>query len=1059
MNLARFALRHPWTVMVAVVAIGLGAWLALQRMTRDIFPPLGIPTIYVAQPYGGMDPLQMEGYLTYRYEYHFLYIANIEHVESRSIQGASIMKLQFHPGTDMSQAMSETVAQVNRARAFMPPGTVAPFIMRFDAGSVAVGHLVFSTDDPNISLNQMQDQALNRVRPAFATLPGVSAPPPFGGSSRGIVVNVNPDRMRSYGLSPDDIVKAIAKGNPISPSGNMNLDGRYPIVATNAIVTNVKDLEAVPLRHTDKGAVFIRDVATVSDSADVTTSVALANGKRTVYLPVTKRAEASTLEVVKKVREAVPEFQKLLPDGIKVSFEFDQTPVVNRSINDLVKEGTLGAGLTALMVLLFLRDLRTAFIVVINIPLSLLAATFGLWISGQNIHLMTLGGLALAVGILVDEATVTVENIHTHLARGKALARASLDGALETTLPRLLAMLCILAVFIPAFFMEGAAQALFVPLALAVGFSMLASFVLSSTLVPVLSVWLLPKNTKLHEERPGIIARMYAGVVKAAVAMRWILVPAYLAGAVLIIMSFGPFLGSEIFPSTDSGQFSVRFRAPSGTQVGITEGIAQKILKVIATEAGGQDKIDMSIGLVGVHNSSFPVNLVHLWNGGPEEGWLAVQLKENSGVKVDAFQEKLREVLKRELPDVRLSFEPQDIVSRVMSFGSPTPIEIAVSGPSLPTSKEHAEKLLTKLQALPFIRDAQIAQTLDAPAVNVQIDRERAGLLGVNVEDVTRSLVAATTSSRFTTPVYWADPGTGISFNVQVQIPEERTQTIEDLRNVPVSTATGGTVLLRNLAKIDQGTAVGTYERYNMVRVVSITANIQGVDFGRAIKAVRQAIDDVGPAPDGKTKVDIRGQVVPFNQLYEGFSSGLVIAIIVIFLLLCANFQSLRLAIVVTSTMPAVLAGVVLALFFTRTTINIQSAMGAIMAVGVAVANAILLVTFADRARLATHGDRRAAAVEGAVSRLRPILMTSFAMIAGMMPLALGAGQTAPLGRAVVGGLALATVSTLFILPAVFALIASRKSTSASLDPDDDQSALFDGLVAAPPQQSTAIEN
>ncbi|MDP1588000.1 MAG: efflux RND transporter permease subunit, partial [Prosthecobacter sp.] len=495
MNLARFALRHPWTVLVAVVAVCLGAWTGLQRMTRDIFPPLGIPTIYVAQPFGGMDPLQMEGYLTYRYEYHFLYIANIEHVESKSIQGASIMKLQFHPGTDMSQAMSETVAQVNRSRAFMPPGTVAPFIMRFDAGSVAVGHLVFSTDDPNITLNQMQDQALNKVRPAFATLPGVSAPPPFGGSSRGIVVNVNPDRMKAYGLSPDDIVEAIAKGNPISPSGNMNLDGKYPIVPTNAIVSNVKDLEAVPLKRTDAGAVFIRDLATVTDSADVTTSYALANGKRTVYLPVTKRAEASTLEVVKKVRASIPEFQKLLPDGIKVSFEFDQTPVVNRSIQDLLKEGALGAVLTGLMVLVFLRDLRTAFIVVINIPLSLLAASFGLWITGQNIHLMTLGGLALAVGILVDEATVTVENIHTHLARGKPLARAALDGTLETTLPRLLAMLCILAVFIPAFFMIGAAKALFVPLALAVGFAMFASFILSSTLVPVLSVWFLPKNS------------------------------------------------------------------------------------------------------------------------------------------------------------------------------------------------------------------------------------------------------------------------------------------------------------------------------------------------------------------------------------------------------------------------------------------------------------------------------------------------------------------------------------------------------------------------------------
>lgn len=1062
MNLARLALRHPWSVAVAVVAVSLGAWIGLKRMTRDIFPPLGIPTIYVAQPYGGMDPLQMEGYLTYRYEYHFLYIANIEHVESKSIQGASIMKLQFHPGTDMSQAMSETVAQVNRSRAFMPPGTVAPFIMRFDAGSVAVGHLVFSTDDPNITLNQMQDQALNKVRPAFATLPGVSAPPPFGGSSRGIVVNVDPDRMKAYGLSPDDIVEAIAKGNPISPSGNMNLDGKYPIVPTNAIVSNVKDLEAVPLKHTDAGTVFIRDLATVADSADVTTSYALANGKRTVYLPVTKRAEASTLEVVKNVRAAIPEFQKLLPDGIKVSFEFDQTPVVNRSIQDLLKEGALGAVLTGLMVLLFLRDLRTAFIVVINIPLSLLAASFGLWVTGQNIHLMTLGGLALAVGILVDEATVTVENIHTHLARGKPLARAALDGTLETTLPRLLAMLCILAVFIPAFFMIGAAKALFVPLALAVGFAMFASFILSSTLVPVLSVWLLPHNRRHEEERLGAVAQMYQGVVKAAVTLRWIVVPAYLGGAALIIVSFGPFLGSEIFPKTDTGQFAVRFRAPSGTQVGITEKVAQKILQIIADEAGGQDKIEMSIGMVGVHNASFPVNLVHLWNGGPEEGWLAVQLRQGSGVRVDPFQEKLRGVMQRELPDVRVSFEPQDIVSRVMSFGSSTPVEIAVSGPSLPASKEHAEKLLAKLQELPFLRDAQIAQTLDAPTVNVQIDRERAGLLGVNVQDVTRSLVAATTSSRFTSPVFWADPGTGISFNVQVQIPEERTRTLEDLGNMPVRSSSGRPVLLRSLAKIEEGTAVGTYERYNMVRIASITANIQGVDFGSAIKAVRKAIAEAGPAADGKTKVDIRGQVVPYEQLYAGFSSGLVIAIVVIFLLLCANFQSLRLAVVVVSTMPAVLAGVVLALFFTGTTINIQSAMGAIMAVGVAVANAILLVTFADRARLASRGDRRAAATQGAVSRLRPIMMTSLAMIAGMMPMALGLGeggdQTAPLGRAVVGGLALATVATLFILPAVFAMLASKQATSASLDPDDEESALFEGTAPVLPRRPGAAD-
>ncbi|MSU24405.1 MAG: efflux RND transporter permease subunit [Opitutus sp.] len=1048
MNLLQLSLRRPLTVMVLVVAVALGAWVALQRMTRDIFPPLGVPTIYVAQPFGGMDPAQMEGYLTYRYEYHFLYITGIEHVESKSIQGASIMKLQFHPGTDMSQAMSETVAMVNRSRAFMPPGTIAPFIMRFDAGSVAVGYLVFSTDDPNITLSQMQDQALNRVRPAFATLPGVSAPPPFGGSSRGIIVNVNPDRLRSYGLSPDDIVQALAHGNTVSPSGNINLGDKYPIVPINAIVTNIKDLEGVPVKKTAEGAVFVRDVATVEDAADVTTSYALANGRRTVYLPVTKRADASTLAVVELVKKNIPEFQKILPESIKVSYAFDQSPVVNRSIRDLLKEGGLGAILTGLMVLLFLRDWRSAFIVVINIPLSLLAATFALWMSGENIHLMTLGGMALAVGILVDEATVAVENIHAHIARGSSVARAALEGTRETALPRLLAMLCILAVFIPAFFMVGAAKALFVPLALAVGFAMVASFILSSTLVPILSVWFLRGHAGEVQDASfiGRMQRVYGGLLHGVLALRWPIVLGYLALAGGVIWFVGGKIGTEIFPKTDTGQFALRFRAPSGTQVGLTEQIAQKILATIAREAGGADKVDVTIGMVGVHNSSFPVNLVHLWNGGPEEGWLAVQLKREAGQRIEAFKEQLRGVLAKELPDVRLSFEPQDIVTRVMSFGSPTPIEVAVSGPNIKISQGYAEKILERLKKIPFLRDVQIAQTLDFPTVNVDINRERAGLLGVKVDDVTKSLVAATTSSRFTVANYWADPATGISYNLQVQIPESKTTSIEDLKNVPIAGEGGRTVLLRNLATINPGTAVGTYERYNMLRVVSVTANIHGTDLGTATRAIKAALAEVGGPPDAKTRLDLRGQVVPLQQLTDGFSSGLVIAVVAIFLMLMANFQSVRLALVVVSTVPAVLAGVVLTLYFTGTTLNIQSAMGAIMAVGVAVANAILLVTFAEKARVAT-ADPLGSAVEAARSRLRPILMTSCAMIAGMMPLALGMGdggdQTAPLGRAVVGGLALATLATLLVLPSVFAILASRKVRSPSLDPDDPASTFY----------------
>ncbi|MCX6898819.1 MAG: efflux RND transporter permease subunit [Verrucomicrobia bacterium] len=1040
MNLINTAMRRPLTVIVAVIAISLGAVLALRQMSRDIFPPLGIPTIYVAQPYGGMDPAQMEGYLTYYYEYHFLYITGIEHVESKSIQGASLIKLQFHPGTDMSQAMSETVQYVNRARAFMPPGTVPPFVMRFDAGSVAVGYLVFSTDNPNRTVAQVQDAALNLVRPLFATLPGVSAPPPFGGSARTVVVNVKPDRLRAYNMSPDDIVQAITQANTVSPSGNINLGDKYPIVPVNAIVKNVKDLEAVPLRVTPNGAVFVRDVAEVSDSSDIVTSYALANGRRTVYLPVTKRADASTLSVVNLVKQSMAKFQSVLPDDVKVSFQFDQSPVVVRAINDLVREGGFGAILTGLMVLLFLRDWRSSFIVVINIPLSLLAATFALWISGQNINLMTLGGLALAVGILVDEATVAVENIHAHIARGSPLARAALDATRETALPRLLAMLCILAVFIPAFFMVGAAKALFVPLALAVGFSMIASFILSSTLVPILSVWFLRGHSAdVHDASFfGRLQNFYAAFLRGVVAARWLVLPVYLAAAGAVIWFAGGRLGVEIFPKADTGQLAIRLRAPTGTKVENTEAIAKKVLDLVAREAG-PDNVETTIGLVGVHAASYPINLIHLWNGGPEEAWLAIQLKHGARVRIEPFEEHLRDVFAKELPDVRFSFEPSDIVNRVMSFGSTTPIEVAVSGPALAVNKEHADKIFAKLKAIPSLRDVQFAQSLDFPTVDVNINRERAGLMGVKTADVARSLVPATTSSRFTVANFWADPNSGVAYNLQIQIPQAKTTSLEDLKNVPVNSS-GKTVLLRNVASVTPGTAVGTYERYNMARVVSITANIHGASLGEVVKQIAKAIAEVG-APPPKTKVDVRGQVVPLQDLLNGFQSGLIIAIVVIFLMLAANFQSLRLSLVVISTVPAVIAGVALVLWLTRTTLNIQSAMGAIMSVGVAVANAILLVTFAERSRM-DGKPATDAAVEGGRSRLRPILMTSFAMIAGMMPLALGlgegGGQTAPLGRAVVGGLAVATLATLFVLPSVFAIVLKGKSTrSASLDPDD----------------------
>lgn len=1047
MSFLNLCLRRPVTVLVLVLTLCLAGVQGLLRMARDVFPPLGVPTIYVAQPFGGMDPAQMEGSLTYFYEYHFLYLTGIEHVESRNIQGASIMKLQFHPGTDMAAAMAETVAYVNRARAFMPPGTPGPFITRFDAGSVPVGQLVFSTENPARTVGQMQDAALNQVRPLFATLPGVSAPPPFGGSARTILVNARPDRMRAYGLSADEIVQAIAQANPISPSGNMNLGGQYPMVPVNAMVRNIRDLETVPIRTLATGAVFVRDVATVQDGSDLVTSYALVNGRRTVYMPVTKRADASTLAVVDLVKASLPRFQAAVAEDIRVSYELDQSPVVKRSIRDLVKEGALGTLLTGVMVLLFLRDWRSALVVVLNIPLSLLGASLGLWVTGQSINLMTLGGLALAVGILVDEATVTVENLHSHLDRGQALAPAALLATRETALPRLLAMLCVTAVFLPALLMEGAARALFAPLAMAVGWSMAASYLLSSTLVPILCIWWIRAGhgTRGAGWLEGPI-RAYASLLRGVLRVRWLILAAYLVASVALVWIGGRRLGLEIFPAVDNGQFALRLRAPAGTQLDQTEKVFLRALDVIHREAGS-NQVALTMGLVGVHAANYPVNLIHLWNGGPEEAFLSVQLREGSRIDIPSLRDRLRVSLARELPSVKVSFEPSDIVSRVMSFGSSTPIEIAVSGANLTASREHAERLLLRLAQMPSLCDVQIVQALDFPSVDVNVQRERAGLLGVKVSDVTRSLVAATTSSRFTVPNYWADPNSGVSYSVQVQVPQSETQSLEDLRNLPVTAGPGRTVLLRNIASVNPGTTVGQYERYNMARVVSITANLRNTDLGTALRQLGAIPEISDPSLwPARTRVDLRGQAIPLRQLTDGFQAGLGLAVAVVFLMLLAHFQSFRLALTVISTLPAVLAGIVVTLLATGTTLNLQSAIGSIMAIGVAVANAILLATFAERSR-ESGASPADAALAGAVSRFRPILMTGTAMIAGMLPMALGLGeggpQTAPLGRAVAGGLAFVTIATLFVLPAAFAVLMPSGSRPASLDPEDPSSRHF----------------
>ncbi|HYA18656.1 MAG TPA: efflux RND transporter permease subunit [Bryobacteraceae bacterium] len=768
MKLVLAALSRPLTVVVALLAVALSAMLAVQRMPVDIFPRVGDPAIYVAQPYGGMDPAQMEGYLTYYFEYHFLYITGIDHVESKSIQGAALMKLVFHEGTDMSQAMAETVGYVNRARAFMPPGAVPPFITRFDAGSVAVGLLVFNSDAH--TQGELQDFALNRVRPLFATLPGVSAPPPFGGNQRTIVITLDPDKLQQYRISPDEAISAVSKSSLVMPSGNMFTGKVERIARTNAALGgDLSELLSTPIRPGAGTPVYLRDIGTIENGTDIITAYAHVNGKRTVYIPVTKRADASTLSVINAVKAALPDFRKAVPDDVDIRLEFDQSPFVTSSIRGLINEGMLGAVLTGVMVLLFLRDWRSALIVVLNIPFALLSAVIALWATGQTINIMTLGGLALAVGVLVDEATVEIENIHTRMLPGVSRARAVVEACSRTAMARLLSMACILAVFVPSFFMAGVGKQLFVPLSLAVAFSMIASYILSSTLVPVFSTWLMKEG---HRGESRWLHSLYDGWLSFTLKLRWPLVIFYLATAMAVVWYMLPRMGTELFPDSNAPLLRIRLRAPTGTRVEETERIVLRALNVIRNTIG-LDKVEITSDFLGIVPSSYPVDLIHLFTSGPEEAIIQVAVKPETP-RGEALRENLRARLTKELPGTRVSFEAADIVTQVMSFGSPTPIEVALRGASLNDDYAYGRKVREQLARLDFLRDLEFAQASDFPTLDININRDRAGQFGLTMADVARSIVPATSSSRFTQPNYWRDPGSGNAFQIQVELPQNR---------------------------------------------------------------------------------------------------------------------------------------------------------------------------------------------------------------------------------------------------------------------------------------------
>jgi multidrug efflux pump subunit AcrB len=890
-------------------------------------------------------------------------------------------------------------------------------------------------------------------------------------------------------VSPEDLVSALSTGEVVLPAGNARIRDQVPMVQTNALVHDPNDLLKIPVRP--GGSLYLGDLCTISDTSDTPTGYALVNGKRTVYLMVTKNADASTLAVVSSIKANLPRMQEALPPDCKVSFEFDQSPYVTRAMWGVFSEGLLGAALTGLMVLLFLRDWRSVIVVVLNIPLAIMGAIVALWVTGQTINLMTLGGLALAIGILVDEATVEVENIHSQMAKTDSMALAVRRGNHETAVPRLLAMLCVLAVFLPMFFMAGAARNLFVPLALAVSFSMIASYILSSTFVPVVSVWLLQKThhaeatptkvapalaggesstaVRLKPDLPrGFFARIqysYDRLLTRILAASWSVFLGYIAVCLAILVFISPRLGSQIFPNVDTGQFLMRIRAATGTRIERTEEIAKKALDMIG-EFAGPENVETTVGYVGVTPPGFSNQMLYLWSSGPEEAILRIALKEGSGVRVDALKERLRKELPGRLgkwlrerlvkdglsdseitariASLRLSFGPADVINEVMSFGSPTPVEIVCYGTSPADNLAHAAKIKEALASVSDLRDLQYGQAQDYPTVEVTLDREKVGRSKITVQDVGRALLSATSTSRYVVPVYWADLKYGQGYQVQIQVPPPRIDSPQEVGMIPIKQTATGPLLVRDVANVTEGTTPGEYDRIHLRRMVSLTANMEGHDLGKLATDLRRAIASAGTPPRG-VRVELRGQIEPMEQMFSGLTLGLSLAIVSIFLLLTAYFQSLKLALTAVAAVPAVLAGVVVMLWITGTTINIQSFMGAIMAVGVAVANAILLVTFAEKYRRDEKVPAAAAAKLGAFFRLRPILMTSCAMLAGMVPMALAFGeggeQTAPLGRAVIGGLVAATFATLLVLPAVFALVQSSSGiASPSLNPADSES-------------------
>ncbi len=1041
MWIVRTALSRPYTFIVMAILILIASPLVISRTPTDIFPDIDIPVIAVIWNYTGLGAEELEQRMTSVYERVLTTaVNNIEHIESMTVNGRGVVKIFLQPNASVDAGIAQVTAVSQSILRQMPAGIVPPFILTYNASTVPIIQLALSGKD--LSEQQLNDLGMNFLRTQLVTVPGAAVPYPYGGKQRQVMVSLDQALLQAKGLSPADVVNAIGQQSLVLPSGTAKIGSFEYDVDLNSSPQTIRELNDLPIQVVNNSTTYVRDVAQVSDGFAPQTNIVRLDGHRGVLVTVLKAGNASTLDVVKGVREMIPRVAATLPPELKIAPVADQSVFVRAAVSGVVREAIIAACLTGLMILLFLGSWRSTLIIAVSIPLSILTSILCLSALHQTINIMTLGGLALAVGILVDDATVTIENIERFLEEGHGLHEAILEGAAQISVPALVSTLCICIVFLPMFFLGGVARYLFVPLAEAVVFAMLASYVLSRTLVPTLAMYLLKvkRHFQGRTRNPFTLFQRafergferlrinYQLLLTTAVYRRLVFVPVFL---LLCAATFTliPWLGQDFFPSTDSGQMRLHVRAKTGTRIEETARLCDLVEQSIRQSIPSKE-LESVLDNIGLPYSG--INTAYGNSGviGSEDADILVSLNQNHRPTPE-YESQLRVKLNREFPGAMFYFLPADMVTQILNFGAPAPIDVQVEGADIEGNRQFATKLMDRLHHVPGLADLRIQQPFDQPKLHVNIDRTKAAQGGYTARDVASSVLVSLSGSFQTTPTFYLDPRNGVNYNLVTQSPEYRIQSLQDLQNIPIS----GQKMIRpeilgDVASVSRGTGMALVSHYNIRRILDIFGSVAGRDLGAVGRDINRIVADSQKELPRGSRVTVRGQLETMDASYKGLIGGLAAAIVLVYLLIVVNFQSWVDPFVIITALSAALAGIVLFLFFSHTRLSVPALMGSIMCMGVATANSILVVSFAQ-GRLLHHGDPLLAAIEAGFTRFRPVLMTALAMIIGMVPMALGLGeggeQNAPLGRAVIGGLLCATIATLFFVPALYSLVHGRR--------------------------------